>query len=144
MPKKSDPKASKRPTGRPVGWRKEINLELLKRMASRHSTYEEMAACLGCSINNLRNNYLHIIEEAQAEGKMQIRDHQFRMMEKNSTPMAIWLGRVILKQNPDADGLSQDQTSNLSKFTDTIAQVRAEDAPQVKSDSIANPVESEP
>lgn len=129
MPKKSDPKAQKRPTGRPVGWRKEVNLELLKRMASRHSTFEEMSACLGVSEVTLRKNYMKIIEEAKGGGSLSIRDWQFRIMEKNSAQMAIWLGRVILKQNPDGDGLSADQTSNLTKLTDTIAQARAEDCP---------------
>ena len=90
---------------------------------------EEMAACLGVHVDTLRDNYFQVIEEERGRGKLEIRDSQFRMMKKNSTQMGIWLGRVILGQNPDGGGLSSDQTGALEAFTDSIDRAREEDSP---------------
>lgn len=126
MPKKRDPKEPKRPPGRPF---KEVNLELLKRMAARHCTMKEMADCLGITAETLHNNYSTIIDEAKSRGKLDLRDHQWRIMEKGSADMAKWLGRAILGQNEGVGGVTDQQMDNLTKLTDTIAQARAEDSP---------------
>lgn len=119
-------KGEKPKPGRPF---KEINLELLKRMAARHSTMEEMADCLGCSTMTLRTNYLQVIQEEKARGKLSLRDHQWKILEKGSADMAKWLGRCVLGQNEGVSGVTEVQLDNLTKLTDTIAQARAEDSP---------------
>jgi hypothetical protein len=124
MPKKIPAQTEKPKRGRPF---KEINIELLKRMAARHSTMEEMADCLGITSETLRNNYLEVITEARGRGKLELRDLQWRIAEKGSADMAKWLGRAILKQNESSTALNEDQTSALSEFTDSIDRAREAD-----------------
>src|SRR6185436_20789626 len=110
--------------GRPF---KEINVELLKRMAARHSTIQEMADCLGVTSETLSNNYSAVITEARGKGKLELRDLQWKIAEKGSADMAKWLGRAILKQNEAATTLTEGQTGALDAFTDSIDRAREED-----------------
>lgn len=125
MPKKIPVPTVKPKRGRPF---KEINIELLKRMAARHSTLDEMADCLGCTKVTLLNNYYTIIQEGRAQGKLNLRDHQWRILEKGSADMAKWLGRAILKQNESSNALTEEQNSSLSAFTESIDRAREEDS----------------
>lgn len=132
MPKKIPAQTEKPKRGRPF---KEINIELLKRMAARHSTMEEMADCLGITSETLRNNYLEVITEARGRGKLELRDLQWKIAEKGSSDMAKWLGRAILKQNENATGITEDQQSNLTDLTDTIQRAREEDSQSLEQSS---------
>lgn len=125
MPKKVDPNKPKRPACRPF---KDINVELLKRMAQRHCTYKEMADCLGCTEMTLRNRYFSLIEEQKGQGKLNLRDAQWRILDKGSSDMAKWLGRSILKQNEGDTSMTDVQHANLSAYTDSIDQARQEDS----------------
>jgi hypothetical protein len=125
MPKKTPQPLQKPKRGRPF---KEINVELLKRMAARHSTYEEMAHCLGCSEAVLRDNYQTLIREEKAGGKLSLRDHQWKILEKGSADMAKWLGRAILRQNEGTE-IDENRASTLTGFTEAIDRAREEDSP---------------
>lgn len=116
MPRKKQPKPFRNVP-------KQINEELLKRMSMRHSTMKEMAECLGCHVDTLRDRFSNDIKRWQAEGKLDVREIQWQIMKKGSADMAKWLGRAILKQNEQVD-LSEAEQSKLLEYANAIAEAR--------------------
>ena len=90
---------SNNPEGRP---RKKIDVEMLGKLASFQCTMEEMADILECSVDLLEMRYSDVIKAAKSKGKASLRRQQWRIAEEGSATMAIFLGKVILKQK-DSD-----------------------------------------
>jgi len=116
MPRKKEPKPFRNVP-------KAINEELLKRMSMRHSTLKEMAECLGVHPDTLRDRYSSQIEAWRSEGKLDIREEQWRIMKKGSADMAKFLGQEILGQGKRSE-VSEEAKSILVNFVDVLAQHR--------------------
>lgn len=77
----------------------QIDYDLVKKLAGIMCTQQEIAACLGCSVDTLTRDeqFCGIYKEAREEGKMSLRRMQWKLAEK-SYAMAIFLGKQYLGQ----------------------------------------------
>lgn len=86
-------------------------------LAKIHCTSEEIANIVGCSVDTLERGYAEIIKKGRDEGKSCLRRHQMRLItECNSTAMAIWLGKVYLKQRE----LDKEELKDLQVIVNKI------------------------
>ena len=95
-PAKAPPKKNK--GGRPKGAVKEVNMELVRELASIGCTMPEISACAKVSIDTLERRCMTTIKEGQAEGKQSLRHHQFQVATAGNPTMLIWLGKQYLEQ----------------------------------------------
>lgn len=79
--------------------KKEIDYEVVEKLASIQCTQEEIANFLNLSVRTLQRDeeFCRIYKKGQDNGKMSLRRYQFKLAEKN-TSMAIWLGKQYLGQ----------------------------------------------
>ena len=82
--------------GRP---KKEIDYEMVEKLASIQCTQEEIANFLNISVRTLQRDkeFCRIYKKGIDNGKMSLRRIQYKLAEKN-TSMAIWLGKQYLGQ----------------------------------------------
>ena len=71
--------AKEKKMGRPV---KEIDEDLLYKLAQIHCTMKEMVDIIGVSEDTLKRRYAGIIDKGKAEGKMRLRRKQIEDMDK--------------------------------------------------------------
>ena len=85
--------------------RKEIDEELLYKLASIHCTMQEMVDIIGVSEDTLKRRFAHIIAKGKAEGKMRLRRKQIEVAMSGNAVMLIFLGKALLGQseNPVSD-----------------------------------------
>ena len=88
-------------TGRP---KKNIDYEMVEKLASIMATQEEIATFLDISVRTLLRDehFCHIYKKGLEGGKMSLRRQQFKLSETNPT-MAIWLGKQYLGQTDKQD-----------------------------------------
>ena len=82
--------------GRP---KKEIDEELLFKLATIHCTMKEMVDILGVSEDTLKNNFSGIIDKGKAEGKTRLRRKQMEVALEGNPTMLIFLGKAMLGQS---------------------------------------------
>ena len=90
----SDEKKSK--GGRP---RKQVDTDLLYKLANIHCTMKEMVDIIGVSEDTLKRRYAGIIDKGRAEGKMRLRRKQIEVAMQGNAVMLIWLGKQLLLQS---------------------------------------------
>ena len=110
----SDEKKSK--GGRP---RKQVDTELLHKLASIHCTMKEMVDIMGVSEDTLKRRYAGIINKGKAEGKMRLRRKQIEVAMQGNAVMLIWLGKQMLSQQ---DSPIQDDDKGILPWTDDAAE----------------------
>ena len=79
-------------------------LDRIEKLASIMCTLQEIGDIIGCSHDTIQRNQKakEAIKRGVANAKQTIRKTQFDIATKlNSSMMAIYLGRVYLKQNPN-------------------------------------------
>ena len=79
-------------------------LDKIEKLASIMCTLQEIGDIIGCSHDTIQRNQKakEAIKRGVANAKQTIRKTQFDIATKlNSSMMAIYLGRVYLKQNPN-------------------------------------------
>lgn len=95
-----------KPTGRPPFEFSQKVLKQVEDMASIMCNKEEIAMVIGCSKSTI-NRSTHACEafnRGVARAKVTIRRTQFNIATKlNSSQMAMWLGKVYLKQDREDD-----------------------------------------
>ncbi len=106
----SDEKKSK--GGRP---RKQIDTELLHKLASIHCTMKEMVDIMGVSEDTLKRRFSGIIDKGKAEGKMRLRRKQIEVAMQGNAVMLIWLGKQMLGQ---AETPVQEDDKNILPWSD--------------------------
>ena len=89
------------PTGRP---KKEIDYDMVEKLANIQCTQEEIASFLGISVRTLQRDeeFCRIYKKGQENGKMSLRRMQYKLAEKN-TAMAIFLGKQYLGQRDNIE-----------------------------------------
>ena len=91
---------------------KEVDVELLKKLAGIHCTIKEMASILGCSVDTLERRFADIIEKGRDEGKMSLRRVMFKKaVQGENTAMLIWLSKQHLGMS---DKIEQKDTTNMT------------------------------
>jgi hypothetical protein len=87
--------------GAPV---KELDLNIVQKLAMIQCTDKEIAACLDVSedtITRRKQNdpeFLEVLERGRGTGRMSLRRHQWERAQAGSDTMLIWLGKQILGQ----------------------------------------------
>ena len=80
--------------GRP---RIEVDIEILKNLASIGCPDYEIASVLNVSAKTLRRNYADIIDQSKEKGKASLRKKMFdKAIKKDNTHMQIWLSKNYL------------------------------------------------
>jgi AraC-like DNA-binding protein len=81
--------------GRP---RKEIDPQLLERLAACGCTLYEIASVLGCNRRTLERRFADAIEAGRLRGRSSLRHKQFQLAMRGDKTMLIWLGKQYLGQ----------------------------------------------
>ena len=89
-----------------------IDLVKLEKLCMLHCTDQDIASCLGVTVERIEQErqspeFVAVMERGRAKGKIAIRRGQMRLLEKGSNTMAVLLGRQILGQREDVE--SNDQ-----------------------------------
>ena len=84
-----------------VGRPKKHNLDILQveQLAGFGCTNREMASFFKCSETTLTRNYGVNLEKGRDEGKIRLRQYQWKPAKKGNVAMLIWLGKQILGQS---------------------------------------------
>ncbi len=87
---------------------KEVDAELVEKLASIFCTQEEIAYVAGCSVDTLERRFAEVIKKGKEKGKASLRRLQWQSAEKGNITMQIWLGKQHLGQ--------RDNTINASEI----------------------------
>ena len=93
--------------------KKQIDPDVVSKLASIHCTMEEIAHVVGCSVDTLERRFADIIKQAKSKGKTSLRRYQWLAAEKGNTAMLIWLGKQLL-----------GQTDKVEQRTETVAEIK--------------------
>lgn len=94
--------------GRPKLVLNDTGKAIITNMASIMCTDEEIAACLGVTVETLQNAdnnaaFLECKEKGNGNGKKSLRRIQFDIARKGNATMAIWLGKQWLGQRDSVE-----------------------------------------
>lgn len=115
----------------------DINIDELLDLAKIQCTYSEIAACLNTSVDTLEQQYSDIITKGYETGKMSLRRIQYKIADSGSSPMAIFLGKVYLKQK-DNEEVSPQSVALLLKYADAVQLEREKMKTRSEQESITN------
>lgn len=96
--------------GRP---KKNIDPEVVEKLASIMCTMNEIATFVGCSVDTLERRFADVIKRGQEKGRTSLRRFQYLAAEKGNTTMLIWLGKQWLNQK-DKQEIEQTTQHNIS------------------------------
>lgn len=107
--------------GRP---KKEIDYDMVEKLANIQCTQEEIASFLEISVRTLQRDeeFCRIYKKGQENGKMSLRRMQYKLAEKN-TSMAIFLGKQYLGQR---DNVEVKTPEELNKVTELLNKLEEE------------------
>ena len=97
--------------------KKEIDEELLLKLAQMHCTMQEMVDIIGVSEDTLKRRYAGIIAKGKSQGKMRLRRKQIEVAMSGNHTMLIWLGKNMLGQS---DTPVQEDDINILPWSDDI------------------------
>ena len=95
--------------------KKEIDEELLYKLAVIHCTMQEMVDIIGVSEDTLKRRYAGIIAKGKAEGKQRLRRKQVEVAMSGNAVMLIWLGKNLLGQS---DTPVQEEDKSVLPWSD--------------------------
>lgn len=99
---------------RPV---KEIDEELLYKLAQIHCTMREMSDIIGVSQDTLKRRYADLIDKGKSEGKMRLRRKQIEVAMQGNHTMLIWLGKQMLGQS---ESPTKDEDKQILPWSDDV------------------------
>lgn len=104
--------------------KKEIDYEVVEKLASIQCTQEEIANFLDVSVRTLQRDeeFCRLYKKGQDNGKMSLRRYQFKLAEKN-TSMAIFLGKQYLNQR---DNIEINNGKEISKVEELLSRIEEE------------------
>lgn len=80
-------------SGRP---KKEIDVDLVKKLAMIHCTKEEIASIVGCCKDTLYERFPDVLREGDEEGKMSLKRKMHEIALSGNVQMLIWLSKQRL------------------------------------------------
>lgn len=106
------------PAGRP---KKEIDYDVVEKLAKIQCTQEEIASFLNISTRTLQRDekFMELFNRGRENGKMSLRRIQWKHAEKSAT-MAIWLGKQYLGQR---DNIEVSNTEEINKVKDLLIKI---------------------
>tara|TARA_R100001463_G_scaffold76347_8_gene130456 strand:- start:7243 stop:7554 length:312 start_codon:yes stop_codon:yes gene_type:complete len=94
----------------PIKKHYKLDVDLIKKLATIHCTYQEIAEIVGTSVSTLEKRYKSIIEKGRSEGKKSLRRKQMEVaLDKGDVRMLIWLGRNLLDQKDSPENTENNQ-----------------------------------
>lgn len=98
--------------GRP---KKEIDMDLVEKLANIQCTQEEIACVVGCSVDTLLRHpdFATIYKKGKEAGKSSLRRTQWKLAQNNTT-MAIWLGKQYLGQTDKIENVDDQKITIVS------------------------------
>lgn len=97
--------------------KKELDEELLLKLAQLHCSMTEMADIMGVSKDLLNRRYKSVIAKGKSQTKMKLRRKQIEVAMSGNHTMLIWLGKNMLGQS-DSPTLEEDV--NILPWSDDI------------------------
>ena len=98
----------KKKRGRP---RIEVDMSVVEQHASVGATQQEIASCLGISLDTLQRqkNFAAVYKRGMDKGCMSLRHKQFNLAKAGDKTMLVWLGKQLLGQS-DKREIKADMT----------------------------------
>jgi hypothetical protein len=116
------------PAGRP---RKEVDPEIVFKLAQLGCTYTEIGAWFGCDESTIRARFPEIYHQGKESGKISLRRMQWKRARAGSDPMLIHLGKHYLGQREKSDDSDDDDIiEELRKENESGKQGMAERPPE--------------
>lgn len=108
--------------GRP---KKQIDYEVVEKLASIQCTQEEIAHFLNISVRTLQRDeeFCRLYKKGIDNGKMSLRRTQFKIAEKGNASMAIFLGKQYLGQR---DIIETDNAKEITKVEELLSKIEEE------------------
>ena len=78
--------------------KKNIDKELVHRLATIQCTHEEIAEVVGCSVTHIQKHFKNIIAKGKETGKKSLRRAQWDKALNGDARMQIFLGKQYLSQ----------------------------------------------
>lgn len=102
--------------------KKNIDYELVKKLAEIQCTQEEISNVLDISVRTLQRDkeFCRIYNIAREQGKMSLRRWQFKRAEQGSDKMLIWLGKQHLGQRDVIENNNTHEIEDLSALVDLL------------------------
>tara|TARA_R100001463_G_scaffold3271_6_gene13485 strand:- start:3911 stop:4252 length:342 start_codon:yes stop_codon:yes gene_type:complete len=79
----------------------ELDREQIAKLASIHCSVDEIALIMNVSRDTIYRNYMDIVEQGRAKGKMGLRRKQWETAAKGNATMLVWLGKNWLGQTDE-------------------------------------------
>ena len=76
-----------------------IETDKIQKLASFGCTNVEISQFFGCDESLIRKSYSEFLTKGRSEGKIRLRQMQWKSAEKGSHAMLIWLGKNVLGQS---------------------------------------------
>jgi hypothetical protein len=77
----------------------ELDEEQIGRLASIHCSVDEIALIMGCGRDTIYRNYMDVVEQGRARGRMGLRRRQWEVANEGNPTLLIWLGKQWLDQS---------------------------------------------
>jgi hypothetical protein len=122
-----------RKAGRPV---KEINWDIVEKLASIQCTDEEIAAVLGVHSDTIKRRkkipeYAEVLSNGRAKGRASLRRLQWKAAESGNVTMQIFLGKNLLGQRDKFEEPTESVTDKAREIASALkAMVDTEQAGQ--------------
>ena len=88
--------------------RKQIDVELMMKLAKIGLPNYEIAAVLECHPDTLENNYRAELDEGRAHAKASIRRKQFELAMQGNVTMLVWVGKNLCGQADKSEVTGKD------------------------------------
>lgn len=97
--------------------RKEIDLDLVKKLGKILCTHEEIASILNVSHDTLTRSkeFCVVLKNAQNEGRASLRRRQYQAAMEGNPTMLVWLGKQYLGQKDKQEITGKDGSSLVIK-----------------------------
>jgi len=93
-----------------------IDMVDLKKLASMHCTYPELARFFGCSVDLLQKYYQDVIDRERENTRHALRRAQFKSALDGNIQMQIWLGKQMLGQRDEKTVSVAGEVNNSIKI----------------------------
>lgn len=102
--------------------KKEIDYDLVKKLAEIQCTQEEISSILDISVRTLQRDkeFCRIFNMSKENGKMSLKRWQFKRAEQGSDRMLIWLGKQYLGQRDVIESNNTHEIEDLSALVDLL------------------------
>jgi len=91
----------------------EIDMKLVRLLASIGCTQEEIAAACGISETTLKARCKNEIQDGYAEMRRSLRKWQYNLAKTGNLGMLIWLGKQYLGQREKTDAVVREEVVTL-------------------------------